>query len=136
MTDEFNHRLTMVVPAQFLDIANHLALFVGQSSADIETFTTTDWVDSAGNLYAVCSTAVKPVVLGLFDADLSLLTIPEHAGAVDVAIAQQALDITVKYLEGLQLDNSKLMACIDTDPHEFFDAIGLSRVPQQEAILP
>ena len=54
----YKHRATIAVPEQLIEKANHLALIMGESVADINTFTTANYEDAGGNKYAVCSTAV------------------------------------------------------------------------------
>lgn len=127
--DRYTNRLTLAVPEQYITEANHLALLVGESSEDITTFNIPEWIDSEGNLYSICSAAVKPIVLGLLDIDLSTMTIPPHAVDIDIELAQQALDKTIIFTEGLTLDNTKIIACIDLDPFDFFNAIGINRKP-------
>src|SRR5678816_1622670 len=94
------HRITLIVPEQYMDITNHLALIMGESTADIGTFVTAGWQDADGNLYSVCSAASKPVVLGALTKGLPN-PLPAHAAAADVTKAQQALDLIVLYDVGV-----------------------------------
>jgi len=65
MTTQYTHRVTIAVPEAHTSDANQLALCLGESAADDQTFTTTNWQDADGNLYAVCSTVAKPVFVEL-----------------------------------------------------------------------
>lgn len=118
MTTEYIHRVTIVVPESLTEKANHLACIVGESAADINTFTSCGWQDSEGNLYAVASTVVKPVFL---EAVSGLPETPEHAiGVADPELAQQALD-TLNQPGGIQM-------IIDVEPLEALEAMELTMV--------
>lgn len=55
MNSKYIFRLTVAVPESMIVPANHLAVAIGESSGDFETFEIADWVDSQGNRYAVSS---------------------------------------------------------------------------------
>ena len=61
MTTQYQQRATIAAPAAHIPDANQLALCLGESSADDQTFTTAAWQDAEGNLYAVSSTVAKPI---------------------------------------------------------------------------
>ena len=124
---QYKHRITLIVPEQHMDIANHLALIMGESTADIGTFVTADWQDADGNLYSVCSAASKPVVLGALTKGLPN-PLPSHATAADVTKAQQALDLIVMYDAGVLAGVDKIVLAVDTHPQDTFEAMGLSMV--------
>lgn len=115
---QYTHRVTIVVPETLIEKANHLACMVGESAADINTFTSCGWQDLEGNLYAVASTVVKPVLL---EAVSGLPETPEHAiGVADPELAQQALD-TLNQLGGIRM-------VVDVEPLGALEAMGLSQV--------
>src|SRR5690625_2245816 len=87
MTTEYIHRVTIAVPETHTADANQLALCLGESAADDQTFTATNWQDSSGNLYAVCSTVAKPVFVELAAQPLQA---PAHAPDVDIDAATRA----------------------------------------------
>lgn len=119
---QYIHRVTIAVPETLLEKANHLACIVGESAADINTFTNCGWQDSRGNLYAVASTVVKPVFL---EAVSGLPETPDHAiGVADPYLAQQALD-TLNQPGGIQM-------VVDVDPMEALAKLGLSPVEHDE----
>ncbi len=124
---QYKHRITLIVPEQYMDIANHLALIMGESTADIGTFVTADWQDADGNLYSVCSALSKPVVLGALTKGLPN-PLPRHASAADVTKAQQALDLIMLYDVGVMASVDKIILAIDYEPHKVFDAVGLLMV--------
>jgi hypothetical protein len=124
---EYKHRMSLAVPQALIPQANQLALIVGESEHDDKTFTTANWQDKDGNLYAVCSTVIKPVVLGLFGISLSNITLPAHAVNADVAAAQQALDKVVMW-QGDKVSTAKIMCAIDFEPLTAFSDMGLTIV--------
>lgn len=122
---DYKHRMSLAVPQALMAKANQLALIVGVSSDDDKTFTAANWQDGDGNLYAVCSTVIKPVVLGLFGISLSNITLPAHASNADVVAAQSALDNVVMYKQGDQASTAKIMCAIDFEPLTAFSDMGL-----------
>lgn len=123
---EYNHRMSLAVPQALIDKANQLALIVGVSEHDINTFTTANWQDKDGNLYAVCSTVIKPVVLSMFGISLTDITLPAHAINADVTAAQHALDKVVMYKQGDKASTAEIMCAIDFEPLAAFADMGLT----------
>ena len=129
---QYTHRMTLVVPESLMSQANQLALIVGGSEHDDKTFATANWQDKEGNLYAVCSTVVKPVVLGLFGISLTDITLPDHAINADVTAAQQALGKVVMYKQGDKVSTTKIMCAIDFEPLQAFSDMGLTIIEADE----
>lgn len=127
---QYKHRITLIVPEQYMDYANHIALIMGESSSDISTFVIANWQDADGNLYAVCSALSKPVVLGALTNGLPN-PLPAHAAAADVTKAQQALDMIVLYEVGVKVSPDHIVLAIDYEPHKVFDAVGLLMVDDE-----
>ena len=123
---DYKHRMNLAVPQALIAQANQLALIVGVSEYDDNTFTTANWQDKDGNLYAVCSTVIKPVVLGLFGISLADITLPAHAVGADVVAAQQALDKVVMYKQGAKASTAEIMCAIDFEPLQAFEDMGLT----------
>ena len=121
---QYTHRITLIVPEQHMDIANNLALIMGESDADIGTFVTADWQDADGNLYSVCSATSKPIVLGALTKGLPNPP-PSHATAADVTKAQQALDLIVLYDAGVMASVDKIILAVDTHPQDTFESAGI-----------
>ena len=121
---QYKHRITLVVPEQYIEQANHLALVMGESATDIGTFKEANWQDSSGNLYAVCSALSKPVVLGALTSGLPD-PLPTHAVGVDIGKAQQALDLIVLYDVGVMASVDKIVLAVDYDPHDTFESAGI-----------
>lgn len=126
---EYNHRMTLVVPESLMTQANQLALIAGESSSDVNTFTSANYTDKNNNLYSVCSTVIKPIVLGMLGVSLADKPLPDHAFFADVELAQYALDNSVMYAEGSTiLDPSKIIIGIDIEPLLLFETLGVEPV--------
>lgn len=121
---QYKHRITLIVPEQYMDIANHLALIMGESAEDINTFTSAEWQDAAGNLYDVCSALSKPVVLSALTKGLPN-PLPSHAAAADVTKAQQALDLIELHDVGVLAGVDKIVLAVDTHPQDTFESAGI-----------
>ena len=118
--------MSLAVPQALIAKANQLALIVGVSEYDDNTFTTANWQDKDGNLYAVCSTVIKPVVLSMFGISLTDITLPAHAINADVTAAKQALDKVVMYKQGDKASTASIMCAIDFEPLTAFADMGLT----------
>ena len=123
---QYTHRMTLVVPEPLMAQANQLALIAGESADDVNTFTTTNYQDNDGNKYSVCSTVIKPIVLSLLTTPLA--DSPLQAEGADLELAQQAMDSVVMYEQGVIATAEHIYIAIDTDPFEFFEALGLSAI--------
>ena len=132
---EYKHRMSLVVPKAMMLEANQLALIVGESEEDINTFSIASWEDGEGNSYSVCSTAIKQVVLGLFGINLTDITLPSHASNADIVLAQQALNKVVMYKKGYKVDNMNIMCAIDFEPLSVFADMGLINMADNRVII-
>ena len=122
---QYKHRITLVVPKQYIEQANHLALVMGESVDDSNTFKEANWQDADGNLYAVCSALSKSVVLGALTGGLPD-PLSAHATAADVTKAQQALDLVELYGVGVMASVDKIILAVDTHPQDTFESAGIS----------
>jgi len=87
MTTEYTQIATIAVPEPLIPDANQLALALGESAADDQTFGAASYQDAGGNLYAVCSTVAKPIFVQLAGQPLQA---PDHAPGVDLEAATRA----------------------------------------------
>ena len=87
MATLYTTRATIATPAAHIPEANQLALCLGESSADDQTFSTASWQDAEGNLYAVSSTVAKPIFAQIAGQPLQA---PDHAPDMDLAAATRA----------------------------------------------
>src|SRR5699024_4799625 len=83
---EYTLQLTVCAPLDDLDDANQLALIVGESAADVNTFTAATHTKD-GVEYACISTVAKPVVASYTGG----LPHPEHAQGADHEAAMRAM---------------------------------------------
>ena len=87
MTTLYQQRATIAVPEPLIAEGNQLALALGESAADDQTFTTASYQDASGNLYAVCSTVARPIFAQMAG---QLLQAPDHAPDMDLAAATRS----------------------------------------------
>lgn len=128
MTSLYNQRMSLVVPESMILQANQLALIAGESALDINTFDKADYKDKDSNAYAVCSAAIKPVVLNLLSVRLAELSLPSHALSASIDMAQQALDSIVMYDEtGVAASPNTIIVALNDEPLSILDALGLIR---------
>ena len=87
MTTAYTQKATIATPVAQIPDANQLALCLGESAADDQTFNASTYQDAQGNLYAVASTVAKPVFAELAGQRLQA---PAHAPGMDLAAATRA----------------------------------------------
>ena len=126
---EYKHRLTLAVPELLMAEANQLALIAGESANDDKTFTKAGWADEAGNLYAVCSTISKPIVLELLTKGLP---VAQESEGIDYALAKQALGKVVVLAEGINATSGSITLAIDIEPMQALEQMGLSLFVKEE----
>lgn len=123
---QYTNRMSLVVPELMMPQANQLALIAGESPDDVNTFTDANWQDVDGNLYAVCSTVIKPIVLAMFGQPVEGSVL--QAEGADKSLAQQALDVAVMYSDGVKATPDSIVIAVDINPLEAFAAMGLTMV--------
>ena len=87
MTTQYIKRATIAAPAAHIPDANQLALCLGESSADDQTFTSASYQDAGGNLYSVASTVANLIFAELAGQPLQA---PDHAPDMDLAAATRS----------------------------------------------
>jgi len=87
----FPHILVIAVPNRMMPQANQLALVMGESKYDDQTFKTASWVASDGTLVSVQSTRVKEGYLDPLGA--SALSAPVHSPEVNLSAAEEARSV-------------------------------------------
>ena len=129
MTTAYVQRATVSTPAAHIADANQIALALGESSADNQTFTNASYQDADGNLYSVCSTVAKPIFAEMAGQPLQA---PDHAPEMDLAAATRAQSL-------LQINDGKaspkVIAVILGDrlesAQDHIEALGLTRIEQE-----
>ena len=130
MTTEYKQKATIATPLAQIPDANQLALALGESSADDQTFGTASYQDAQGNLYAVCSTVAKPVFAELAGQRLQA---PAHSLNMDLVAATRAQSLlqinggiaapdVIAVILGGRLESAQ----------DHIKALGLTPVPQVE----
>jgi len=139
MKTEYTHSVTIAVPEAHISDANQLALVLGESSADDQTFGPARYQDASGNLYAIASTVAKPVFVVLASQPL---VAPDHAPAVDLEAAKraQALLVIEDRINGgapVTVSPDHIAVIIDhrlADVQEHIDSLGLVAVQREDEI--
>jgi len=132
MTTSYVQRATIAAPINHIPDANQLALCLGESTQDDQTFNTASYQDASGNLYAVASTVTKPIFAELAGQPLKA---PDHAPDMDIEAATRAQAL-------LQINGGiaspDVIAVILGDrkesPQDHIAALGLTRVEQDQPI--
>lgn len=121
MTTAYIYRITVAAPESMLEKANHLALLIGESADDINTFGNPSYQDQGGNLYAVISAVATNRLMGVYTTR-TVPEIPAHAeGVIDIDKAQSALE-TINQPGGM-------IMIVDVDSQTALAQMGLTPVP-------
>ena len=114
----WTHTLTVIVPESLIAQANQLALAIGTSEDDANTFRSADWTDGTRN-YAVAHTQAVEQIMEYFaqvPVELSL-------GVVFPTIIVSTEGITA--LTGS--DMTKVQVFVDCDPFTVFNLLNITR---------
>lgn len=115
---EWTHTLTVVVPESLMDQANQLALAMGTSEDDVNTFRTADWTDGVTN-YAVANTQAVEQIMDYF----ALIPVELQYGVVFPTMSVSAEGITTL----IGSDMTKIQVFVDQDPFYVLSLLGLAR---------
>lgn len=114
----WTHTLTVIVPESLMVQANQLALAIGTSEDDVNTFRQADWTDGTSN-YAVAHTAAVEQIMDYF----ALVPAELASGVVFPVISISTEGVTT--LTGS--DMSKVQVFVDCDPFAVFSLLNLTR---------
>ena len=114
----WTHTLTVIVPESLMVQANQLALAIGTSEDDINTFRSADWMDGTSN-YAVAHTQAVEQIMEYF----ALVPTELALGVVFPSMSISAEGITM--LTGS--DMSKVQVFVDCDPFTVFKLLNITR---------
>lgn len=127
---EWTHVLTITVPESLIAQANQLALAIGTSEEDVNTFRAADWTDGTGN-FAVCSTRA---VDKIFDY-VGLVDTSENPLLAEGLVALSFVTVTID-AEGVQTitgnDSTKIRVVVDAEPFAAIELLGLHRIEVAE----
>ena len=122
----WTHTLTVIVPEPLIPQGNQLALAVGTSEDDINTFKTADWTDGTAN-YAVAHTVAVEQIMDYFDAISS-----ESGSELETAMSNTAfpsINIDENGVASLvNSDMSKIQVFVDVEPFSLFTLLNLTRI--------
>ncbi len=124
------HVLTIAVPESLIAQANQLALAIGTSEDDVNTFQTADWTDGVAN-FSVCSTRAVDKIFDYVSA-------VDTTGNAELAAGLAALSfVTVTTdADGVETitgnDPSKIRVIVDMEPFAALSLLGLHRIEAAE----
>lgn len=127
---EWTHVLTIAVPEDLIAQANQLALAIGTSEDDVNTFRAADWTDGTGN-FAVCSTRA---VDKIFDY-VAAVDVTDNPLLVEGLASLSFVTVTTD-ADGVQSvtgnDPAKIRVLVDTEPFSALELFGLRRIEVAE----
>ena len=114
----WTHILTVIVPESLIPQGNQLALAVGTSEDDINTFRSADWTNGAAN-FAVAHTRAVEQIMDYF----ALVPVELASGVVFPTISTSTEGIAT--LTGS--DMTKVQVFMDAEPFAVFSLLNLTR---------
>ena len=127
---QWTHTLTIIVPEPLMAQANQLALAVGTSDEDVNTFSSADWTDGTSQ-FSVCSTRA---VDKIFDY-VSAVDATDNPLLAEGLAALSFVTVTTDE-EGVQTitgnDPSKIRVLVDMEPFAAIELFGLHRIEVAE----
>lgn len=114
----WTHTLTVIVPESLITQANQLALAIGTSEDDVNTFRKVDWTDGTSN-YAVAHTQAVEQIMEYF------AQVPVELASGVVFPTMSISDEGIQTLTGS--DMSKVQVFVDCEPFTVFNLLNLTR---------
>jgi len=129
MSTAYVYRLTVAVPDALIESANHLAVAIGESAGDFQSFTQADWVDTQGNRYAVASTQCTETLFQYAGSPLQRREFAPEEWSFELASQAQAV-IQLWLGEGPipSVDPSKIVGIVMNDPMQALQFLKVKRV--------
>lgn len=115
---DWTHTLTVIVPESLMAQANQLALAIGTSEDDANTFRSADWTDGASN-YAVAHTQAVDQIMEYF------ALVPGELASGVVFPTMSASTEGVTTLTGS--DMTKVQVFVDSEPFTVFNLLNITR---------
>ena len=116
----WTHTLTVIVPESLIPQGNQLALAIGTSPDDVNTFRSADWTDGTSN-YAVAHTRAVEQIMEYF----AQLPAELQEGVVFPTVTTGAEGVTTL----TSSDMSKIQVFVDVEPFLVFSLLNLTRIP-------
>lgn len=117
---KWTHTLTVIVPESLMAQANQIALAIGTSEDDVNTFRSADWTDGTSN-YAVAHTVAVEQIMDYF----ALVPVELAPGVVFPTMSTNTDGNTM--LTGG--DTTAIQVFVDAEPFTVFNLLNLTRRP-------
>ena len=114
----WTHTLTVIVPESLIPQGNQLALAIGTSEDDVNTFRSADWTDGTANFAVAHTQAVEQIMEYFAQVPVELQT-----GVVFPTMSISSEGVTT--LTGS--DMSAIQVFVDAEPFTVFGLLGLMR---------
>ena len=128
---EWTKTLTVIVPESLMAQANQLALAIGTSEDDVNTFRSADWTNGTAN-FAVAHTVAVEQIMDYFGA-----ITPEDGSDLAAAVAQTVFPTLSTDADGITTltgsDMSKIQVFVDVEPFALFELLGITRAVNEAA---
>ena len=127
---EWTHVLTIAVPESLIAQANQLALAIGTSEDDVNTFRVADWTDGV-NSFAVCSTRA---VDKIFDY-VSVVDVTANPLLAEGLAALSFVTVTTDEAGSQTIngnDPAKIRVLVDMESFAAIELFGLHRIEVEE----
>lgn len=121
----WTHNLTVVVPESLMTQANQLALAMGTSEDDVNTFRQADWTDGVTN-YAVANTRAVAQILDYFGA-ISADAGSPLADALSATIFPSVSIDADGVATWTGIDKTKIQVFVDQEPFHVLSILGMAR---------
>jgi len=116
----WTHTLTVIVPESLMEVGNQLALAMGTSEDDVNTFRSADWTDGTSN-FAIAHTVAVEQILDYFVQ----LPVELQAWVVFPTVSTDETGNTM--LTGG--DTTAIQVFVDAEPFTVFNLLNLTRRP-------
>lgn len=121
----WTHTLTVVMPESLMAQANQLALAMGTSEDDANTFRQADWTDGTGS-FAVANTRAVAQILDYFGAISADAGSPLADALGATVFPSVSIDVDgVATWTGI--DKTKIQVFVDQEPFHVLSILGLAR---------
>lgn len=121
----WTHTLTVIVPESLMAQANQLALAIGTSEDDVNTFRSADWTDGTSN-YAVAHTVAVEQIMDYFGAISADAGSPLADALGATIFPSVSIDVDgVATWTGI--DKTKIQVFVDQEPFHVLSILGLAR---------
>lgn len=121
----YTARITIAVPTELMPQANQLALLIGESPADVHTFTQARYTKN-GIDYALSSTACVPKVVSYLTEGL-----PSDPESGDILNTNDA-DLLAAHQAFLAIQQGLILVSVNPDPSSAIDELGLTPIIGEE----